>query len=68
METIKQILIRRDNLSSTEANELIFQAKEAFEEYMSEGNLFDAENICAEFFGLEPDYIDEFLDIDIDSI
>ena len=61
METIKQVLMRRDGMSATEADEQIADAKEQLQEYLKDGNISAAENICAEFFGLEPDYIMELL-------
>ena len=55
METIKQVLIMRDGMSVKEANELIKLARNDFECRMESGD--DAEDICEEWFGLEPDYI-----------
>lgn len=54
-ESIKQILMRRDGMSAEDADELIEEAKEA----VIEGQ--DPEEVCQEFFGLEPDYIWELL-------
>lgn len=54
-ESIKQILMRRDKMSAEDAEELINEAKEA----VSEGQ--DPEEVCEEYFGLEPDYIWELL-------
>jgi hypothetical protein len=61
METIKQVLIRRDDIGEKEAEELIQQAKEQLQEYIDEGDMESAYNICEEFFGLEPDYIMELI-------
>ena len=61
METIKQVLMRRDEMSDVEAQELISDAKIQLMEYLDEGDLEGAENICEEFFGLEPDYLMELL-------
>lgn len=63
IETIKQVLMRRDGMSSEEADDLIASAKEALQEYLDDGDFFSAEDICAEFFGLEPDYIYELIPI-----
>ena len=57
METIKQILMRRDEMTSEDADEMIEAAKREFRE---EGG--DPEEIIAEWFGLEPDYAWELLD------
>ncbi len=60
-KTIKQILMQRDNLTEIEAINCIEEAKEAFDNYIEEGDFHGAENICEEFFGLEPDYLDFFI-------
>ena len=62
-ETIKDILIRRDGMTEGEALDLIQQAKLDFEEGIS--NEEPDYNICEKWFGLEPDYIDELLDMGI---
>ena len=61
METIKQVLMRRDGLTEEAADELIADAKATLDAYLQEGDLESAENICEEFFGLEPDYLFELL-------
>lgn len=60
-ESIKQILMRRDNLTLTEAENLINEAREMFNSYLDEGDQDRAENICQEYFGLEPNYLDELI-------
>ena len=60
-ETIKQILIRRDNMTSEEANDLILEATEALNDYITNNDTESAHNICSEYFGLEPDYLDELI-------
>ena len=61
METIKQVLMRRDGLTEEAADELIADAQATLDVYLQEGDLESAENICEEFFGLEPDYLFELL-------
>lgn len=61
METIKQILMRRDNMTKEEAEELILEVQVALKRYLEDGEIELAENICVEFFGLEPDYLDELI-------
>ena len=61
MKTIKQVLMRRDGMTDIEADELISEAKEQLQEYLANGDIEAADNICKEFFGLEPDYIMELL-------
>ena len=63
MESIKQVLMRRDNMAEEDADDLIESAKEALNEYLEYGDLDQAEDICAEFFGLEPDYLFELMDV-----
>jgi len=59
--TIKEVLIERDGMSPNNADELINQATQDLNERLLNGEMpFD---ICEEWFGLEPDYIDELLPI-----
>jgi len=60
MESIKEILITRDGMDPTDADELIAQAQAEFNEHIDNNELDLAENICEEWFGLEPDYVIEF--------
>ena len=62
-ETIKDILMRRDGMTEGEALDLIQQAKLDLEEGLSNGE--PDYDICEKWFGLEPDYIDELLDMGI---
>jgi len=59
-ESIKSILMRRDEMSPKDANDLIMQAKEDLNNRLTAGETPD--DICMEWFGLEPDYIDQLLD------
>ena len=59
METIKEILMTRDNLNAHEADSLIEEARTDLHQRLIEGEMpFD---ICEEYFGLEPDYLMELL-------
>ena len=58
-ETIKDILMRRDGMSEQDALGLIKDAREDMYQRLEEGEM--PEDICTEWFGLEPDYIDELL-------
>lgn len=60
-ETIKQILIRRDGMTPNEASDLIAEAIETLNEYLNNNDMDAAHDICAEYFGLEPDYLDELI-------
>jgi hypothetical protein len=61
MESIKEVLVRRDGMSEEEADGLIEEAKECLECYLDDRDFAAADDICAEFFGLEPDYIMELM-------
>ena len=62
MTNLKQTIMRRDRLSSKEADQQIEEAKEALRFYLEDNDFESAENICEEFFGLEPDYIVDLMD------
>ena len=53
--------MERDGLTASEAEELIEEARGTLQEYIEEGDLTSAHDICQEFFGLEPDYIMELM-------
>jgi isopropylmalate/homocitrate/citramalate synthase len=59
METIKQVLMRRDGMTAEEAEALIEEAVEELRD--SSMNMLDAEQICQDYFGLEPDYLMELI-------
>ena len=59
METIKEILIRRDGMTGSEADKLIQSARDDMNSRLADGDMPD--DICAEYFGLEPDYIFELV-------
>jgi uncharacterized tellurite resistance protein B-like protein len=61
MPSIKQILMNRDGMTEQAAQDLIEEAQEAFTEYLEAGDQEAAYNICQEYFGLEPDYLDEIM-------
>lgn len=57
LQSIKETIMKRDELSEQEANRLIAEATMQMDMYLEEGSLEEAYEICQEFFGLEPDYI-----------
>lgn len=59
METIEQVLMRRDKMRKKEANDLIEQTRQDLAERLAEGEY--PYDICNEWFGLEPDYIEELM-------
>ena len=57
--TIKEIIMDRDGWSEQEADSLIEDARKDLYERLDQGEMpFD---LCEEWFGLEPDYLDEFI-------
>lgn len=60
--SIKETLMRRDGMDAQDAEDIIAEAKEALQEYLAEGDMNSAYDVCEEFFGLEPDYLDEFIE------
>ncbi len=61
MTTIREILMTRDGMTADEADNLINEAREQLFDYLAEGDMSGAEEICSEFFGLEPDYLFELM-------
>jgi len=61
MESIKQVLMRRDGMSEEQADNQIEAAKENLHDLLSRGEMSAAEYICEDWFGLEPDYMMELM-------
>ena len=59
MKGIKQILMERDGMTADEADDLIMDAKADMNERLADGEM--PEDICEEWFGLEPDYLFELI-------
>ena len=57
MESLKEVLMRRDGLTRREAAEAIAEARERVL-----GGGEDPEEVLAEEFGLEPDYVFDLLE------
>lgn len=60
-ESIKEVLMRRDGMTASEAHDAIKEAKEDLQELIEDGLFMEAEDICRDHFGLEPDYIMDLL-------
>jgi len=58
---IKEILIERDGLSPEGADAILAEAKAELMDLIQEGDYESAHDICADYFGLEPDYLDELI-------
>jgi hypothetical protein len=64
MNKIVEVLMERDNISQEEAEDLLNEAKEEAQNILEEdGSLEDIECILMDYFGLEPDYIFELIDL-----
>jgi hypothetical protein len=59
--TIIKILMERDGLTREEALASYREGIAAFMEYLEAGDLTAAMDICEEFWGLEPDYLDDIM-------
>ena len=57
MLNLKQTIMKRDNLTSSEADEQINDARKNMNQLLARGEEELAYDICAEHFGLEPDYL-----------
>lgn len=58
--SIKEVLMRRDKMTAEEADDLIAEAKADLQQRIADGDP-SAEDICEEYFGLEPDYVIDLL-------
>ena len=57
MEEIISILMRRDHLTRIEAYDLIEECREEILNACAEGRYWEAEDILADYLGIEPDYL-----------
>ena len=60
-ETIADILVRRDGMERADAEQEVKDCKADLECRLANGEM--PYDICEEWFGLEPDYLDEILPI-----
>jgi hypothetical protein len=59
VDKIENVLMQRDGMSRWEAEELVSQAAQDFKDRLERGEMpFD---ICEEWFGLEPDYVEQLM-------
>lgn len=59
VESIKTVLMRRDGMSEDGAKDSISEAREEVISRIMNGE--DPSDICEEYWGLEPDYLEELL-------
>ena len=55
-----KVLMKRDRMTQKEAEDLISQAKTDLDERLEQGET--PEDICEEWFGLEPDYLMDLIE------
>ena len=64
LNRIEKILMERDNMSQEDAEDLFYDAKEEAQVYLdNDGSIDDIENVLKDYFGLEPDYIFDLIDL-----
>jgi hypothetical protein len=51
--------MERDEMTAEAAEDLIAEAQAEFDSFIAEGDTESAEQICSDWFGLEPDYLIE---------
>lgn len=61
MKEIIDILMRRDGISENEANAILADCIDELRGAVYRGNYTEAEDIVADYLGLEPDYLDIIL-------
>jgi hypothetical protein len=62
VESIQSILMRRDGMTKDEAEDLIEDALEDLRiRLYDELSISELDNFCSEWFGLEPDYMEELM-------
>jgi hypothetical protein len=62
MKRVLSILMERDGMSREEAVELIREYKVEFNKILNNGGSYDeAQTLMEDYFGLEPDYIEDFV-------
>jgi hypothetical protein len=59
--TIANILVRRDGISREEAEDIINNCQWELNNAFASGNIDEAEEIVADWLGLEPEYLEAFL-------
>lgn len=60
MTPLKKVLMTRDGLSEQEAEDLIDEARKDLHSRIEKDDP-SAHDICEEYFGLEPDYLEELI-------
>lgn len=61
METLKEILMSKFDLDEKTADDELSFARELVENYIADGDFASAEDVMADQFGLEPDYVLELM-------
>ena len=61
MDSISEVLMRRDGLSEEDAKREVDDFREDIEDSIMSGNLEDIEDALMNDFGLEPDYLLDLL-------
>ena len=59
VDSIESVLMERDGMTAAEADSQIAEAKAEIWDMLGRGE--DPYNICVDYWGLEPDYIEELI-------
>lgn len=68
LETIKEILMRRDSMTESEALSLIQEAREELFYRLEQGDPVDDVDFMKDWFSLEPDYIIDLIAEEMSNI
>lgn len=59
VDKIADVLIKRDGMTRVEAEKLVEEARQEAMDMLGNGEM--PWDICEEYFGLEPDYLEELM-------
>lgn len=57
LPTIREVLKRRDGYTDSEISAMLREFNEELQFYIEQGDLIGAEELLADHFGLEPDFL-----------
>ena len=62
MTTIVEVLIKRDGMSQSDAEQLVMDAREDLQDRLIDPAAYgDPYAVCQDWFGLEPDFLTELI-------
>ncbi len=60
-QSLQEVLIERDGLTQEQADQAVQAARKQLNQLVEEGDIYSAYEICADKFGLEPDYLEDLM-------